>query len=197
VDDAETEVRTSNLILMEYIVRTTSFGGRDLSEMKAAIPNLKVVTDYNHDAMGNFLNAMSMTSEPAIQLEDDAILCNNFCERIEEAVSHYPDLIINFFSLRKGDYDVRKPYMQTGSKFIGNVCVYIPAGFGPAIAEYYKVWERKKTDPTGYDLLMADWMKERKLKYVQWFPHLVNHAVCKSLIDPRRSSKRTDNFFMK
>lgn len=182
---------------LKFIVRTTSFGGRDLSEMKREIPELIIVTDYNHDAMGNFLNAMRMTSSPVVHLEDDAILCNNFVERVKEAIAQYPDTIINFFSLRSGDYDKGEPYFQSGSRFIGNVCVYIPENIGMQIAEYYDKWERKKTDPTGYDLLMADWMKERKMRYIQWFPHLVNHAVCKSLINPRRSSKRTDNRFRK
>lgn len=180
-----------------FIVRTVAFGNRDITPLKKAIPNLVVMTDYNHDAMGNFLNAMRYTDEPSVHLEDDIELCDDFVEKIKEAVNMYPDKIINFFSLRKKDYQLQKPYEELGSKFMMNQCNYIPKGFASQIADYYKIWERKAEHPTGYDILMADWMKSKKMKYIQWFPHLVNHLECKSLINPKRSSKRTDKNFTK
>lgn len=176
---------------------TTAFGGRDISEIQAAIPNLKVCVDYRHDAMGNFLNSMRMTDAPSVHLEDDVVLCNGFLDKIVDAVSAYPDHIINFFSLRGEDYEIGKPYLVPGRRYIGNVCFYLPEHYGPMIADYYKEWKGKEKDPTGYDLMMADFLKGRKEKYVQWFPHLVNHMECKSLINPRRSSKRTDKRFQK
>ena len=182
---------------LTFIMRTTAFGGRDIAPYREAIPGLVVLTDYNHDAMGNFLNALSYTEGPTIQLEDDIELCDNFLEKITDAVSQYPNFIINFFSLRKKDYELKAPYKETGSKFMMNQCNYIPAYYGKAIVEFYNTWERKIEHPTGYDILMADWMKSKKLRYVQWFPHLVNHLECKSLINPKRSSKRTDTNFKK
>lgn len=182
---------------LKFILRTTAFGGRDISEIKKVIPNLIVITDYNRDAMGNFLNAMRYTDAPAIHLEDDIELCDDFMSKIKHAVSEYPNQIINFFSLRKKDYELQRPYEELGSKFMMNQCNYIPAGFGKQIADFYEVWERKTEHPTGYDILMADWMKSKKMKYIQWFPHLVNHLECKSLINPKRSSKRTDTNFKK
>lgn len=181
---------------LQFILMTTAFGGRDITEYKRIIPNLHICTDYNHDAMGNFLNSMNFTDKPAIHLEDDAILCDNFVERVTEAVSQYPDKIINFFSLRSRDYEEQKPFLVPGSRYIGNVCFYLPAGYGPMIASHYDVWPGKVTDPTGYDLLMADWLKGRKESYVQWFPHLVNHGTGKSIINPRRPV-RTDKRFEK
>lgn len=182
---------------LTYIMRTTAFGGRDITPYKEAIPDLVVLTDYNHDAMGNFLNALGYTDGPTIQLEDDIELCDDFIRKIEEAVAQYPDHIINFFSLRKKDYELQSPYMETGAKFMMNQCNYIPAGFASQIIEFYKTWPRKVEHPTGYDILMADWMKSKKMRYVQWFPHLVNHLECKSLINPKRSSKRSDKNFTK
>ena len=176
---------------------TTAFGNRDLSGILAQIPNAFIVTDYRHDAMGNFLNAISYTDDAFVLLEDDAELCNDFCSRIEDAISQYPDTMINFFSLRKIDYEKGEPFHVSGGRYLGNVCVYFPKGFGVAIADFYKEWSGKIENPTGNDLLVADWLKSKGLKYIQWFPHLVNHKVGKSLIDPRRSSKRTDNRFQK
>lgn len=182
---------------MKYVLMTTAFGNRDLGDFKAQIPNLFIVTDYHHDAMGNFLNALSYTDEPFVLLEDDAELCNDFCSRIEAAIQTHPDQIINFFSLRKKDYEMGEPFAVRGGAYLGNVCVYFPAGYGVAIADFYKDWSGKVENPTGNDLLVADWLKSKKLKYIQWFPHLVNHKVGKSLIDPRRSSQRTDKNFEK
>lgn len=180
-----------------FILRTTSFGNRDISHIKKAIPNLVILVDYNRDAMGSFLTAISYTDKPFVHLEDDIELCDNFVEKITEAIKLYPNQIINFFSLRKKDYELRKPYEELGSKFMMNQCNYFPSGFGKEIFEFYKTWDRKEEHPTGYDILMADWMKSKKLKYIQWFPHLVNHLECKSLINSKRSSKRIDKFFKK
>ena len=116
---------------LEFIVMTTAFGGRDISHLHEAVPNLQVCTDYNHDAMGNFLNSMNWTDKPAVHLEDDIELCNDFYKKICEAVAQYPDHIINFFSLRKKDYEIQKPYFEAGAKFMMNQCFYIPAGVGP------------------------------------------------------------------
>jgi len=185
-----------DMIRPEFIVMTTVFGGRDISYLHEAIPNLRECVDYQHDAMANFLNSMNMTENPCVHLEDDVELCNDFVRKVIDAINQHPDTIINFFSLRKGDYEIGKPRFVAGREYIGNVCFYIPAGMGPQIAEYYKIWKRKHEHPTGYDLMMADWMKERKMQYIAWFPHLVNHLPNKSLINPRRPI-RTDKKFQR
>lgn len=182
---------------LDYTIMTVANGGRDISEMLAVIPEAIVVKDYNHDAMGNFLNTMIVTDKPCVHLEDDAELCNDFRAKIEAAISQYPNDVINFFSLRSRDYEEQKPFRVPGARYIGNVCFYLPAGFGREIFEFYKRWWRKTEHPTGYDLLMADWMKSKQMQYIQWFPHLVNHKVGKSLINPKRSSGRTDKLFTK
>lgn len=182
---------------LEFIMMTTAWGGRDISHIKKAIPDLMISLDVNHDAMGNFLNSMRMTANPCVHIEDDIELCDNFLEKVTSAVKRYPNDIINFFSMRKEDYSIGKPHYMPGSRFMMNQCFYIPAGLGIQIALYYEEWERKTEHPTGYDILMADFMKKNKMRYLQWFPHLVNHQECKSLINPRRSSKRTDKNFKK
>lgn len=182
---------------LDFVVMTTAFGGRDIAPLQKAIPNLKVCVDYNHDAMGNFLNSMRMTEKPSVHIEDDIILCNGFWEKIHDAVSRFPDHVINFFSLRSRDYVERKPFFVAGSKFMMNQCFYLPAGYGFLIADFYNRWARKSEHPTGYDILIADFLKSRKERYVQWFPHLVNHKIGKSMINPKRSSMRIDKNFKK
>lgn len=147
--------------------------------------------------MGNFLNSMRMTDKPCVHLEDDIILCDEFVEKVYDAVRQFPDHVINFFSLRSRDYIERKPFFVAGSRFMMNQCFYLPIGYGHKIADFYNEWTRKSEHPTGYDILMADFLKSRREKYVQWFPHLVNHQVGKSMINPKRSSMRIDKNFKK
>lgn len=179
----------------DFVLMTTAFGGRDISAIKAAIPELKLCVDYNHDAMMNFLNSITFTENACIHLEDDVELCEGFYEKILAAVEQYPDRVINFFSLRKKDYEIGHPFEEKGAKYIGNCCYYLPKGYGQQIFEYYKRWPRRFEHPTGYDLLMADWMKENGIDYIQWFPHLVNHLYGTSLINSRRPKNRVDRRF--
>ena len=179
-------------MIPEFICMTTAWGGRDLTALQAAIPDLRLCVDEAHDAMQNFLASMRMTNNPCVHLEDDAVLCDGFYEKVIAAVNQYPNTVINFFSLRKTDYRHTEPFVVPGYRYMANVCFYIPARMGPALANYWYRWRRKSEHPTGYDLMMADFLKEHGLSYIQWMPHLVNHKVAKSLIDPRRSSQRID-----
>lgn len=177
---------------------TTSWGGRDLSEMRSAIPNLVEIVDESRDPMGSFIRSLEYTNEASVHMEDDIDLCDNFVQEIESAIAQYPNDVINFFSLRKKDYEVRKPFFETGSKYMANLCFYLPSGMPQEIVNFYNTsWARKFDEPNGLDLLIADYLKSKKQRYLQWFPHLVNHKVGRSLINGTRSSQRTDKLFTK
>lgn len=181
---------------IEFIVRTTVSGGISLKEMRAEIPNLVILVDQNHDAMANFLRAVTYSDKPCVHLEDDVILCNNFHEKIIEIIEAHPNDVIQFFSMRKEDLTIGTRYIA-GSRFMMNQCFYLPAGMGKEIAEFWKTSPRQEEDGAPYDLLMADYFKVNKIKYLNWCPNLVDHMVCKSRIDPRRSSKRQSFTFKK
>ena len=56
-----------------------------------------------------------------------------------------------------------------------------------------EVWSKSqcfKDNPTAMDYLVRDFLKDNKYKYWIYQPCLVQHMECKSVIDPRRSSKR-------
>ena len=160
---------------LSFVVRTTAVGGHDLSDMHKAIPNLVVLVDHQHDAMANFLNAMNYTNGPCVHLGDD---------------------VIQFFSMRKDDVTIGTRYIA-GSQFMMNQCFYLPAGLGPKIADAWKTSARQNEAGAPYDLLMADYFKAHKMKYLNWCPNLVDHEVCVSRIDKRRSSKRQSLTFVK
>jgi GR25 family glycosyltransferase involved in LPS biosynthesis len=181
---------------LSFVVRTTAVGGHDLSDMHKAIPNLVVLVDHQHDAMANFLNAMNYTNGPCVHLEDDVILCDDFYAKITAIIADHPDDVIQFFSMRKDDVTIGTRYIA-GSQFMMNQCFYLPAGLGPKIAEAWKTSARQNEAGAPYDLLMADYFKAHKMKYLNWCPNLVDHEVCVSRIDKRRSSKRQSLTFVK
>lgn len=179
-----------------FIVRTTATGGHDLTEMRKAIPGLVVMTDHNHDAMQNFLNAITCSDRPCVHLEDDVILCDDFYAKITSIIADHRDDVIQFFSMRKDDLTIGTRYIP-GSRFMMNQCFYLPAGMGKEIAEFWKTSPRQAEAGAPYDLLMADYFKARRIKYLNWCPNLVDHIECKSRIDSRRSSKRQSLTFVK
>lgn len=179
----------------KFIVMTT--GEMDISELKKNIPELVIVRDTTKNAMDTFTKSL-LASEgyPSVHMEDDIILCPEFYSRITQIIKAYPDTVIQFFSMRKEDLTIGTRFIE-GSKFMMNQCFYLPAGMALKIVDYKSFWHRIKEHPTGYDLLMADFFHERKIKYLNIVPNLVDHKVCKSRINPKRSSKRQSLTFNK
>lgn len=172
---------------MKYIVRNA--GGRNIDHLKAQIPNL-IVIQNEESGMAAFVEAMlEAGDEAALHLEDDIILCPDFVNKVEEIVSKHEDDVIQFFSMRKDDLTIGTRYIP-GYRFMMNQCFYLPSGMSKALAEYKTTWKRIEEHPTGYDILMADYFKERGIRYLNIVPNLVDHVECKSIINPRRSSKR-------
>lgn len=179
-----------------FIVRTTDMFGHDLTEMKKEIPGLVIMTDYGHNAMQNFLNAITYTNGPAVHMEDDIILCDNFYAKATEIIARYPSDVIQFFSMRKEDLTIGTRWIA-GSRFMMNQCFYLPEGMGKEIADFWKTSPRQNEPGAPYDSLMADYFKANRIKYLNWCPNLVDHKICRSRIDSRRSTKRKSLTFKK
>lgn len=172
---------------MKYIVKNG--GNRDISHLREQIPNL-IVVQNNEGAMEAFIEALEAAGDDsAVHLEDDIILCENFTETLEKAVEGHEGDVIQFFSMRKDDLTIGTRYIP-GYKYLMNQCVYLPKGMSKELVEYRKTWKRIEEHPTGTDVMVADFLGERKIKYLNWVPNLVDHMVGKSLINPKRSSKR-------
>ena len=146
--------------------------------------------------MDTFLAAMSRAGEsPCVHMEEDVFITENFTAKIEKAISERPGEVIQFFSMRKADIEIGSRY-DYGRTFMMNQCFYLPTGYSNAILNYYPVWPQKERHPTGYDILIADWLKARKEKYYIYVPSLVQHRQCQSLINPKRSAFRQSITFV-
>lgn len=150
--------------------------------------DVNVLYDTTGNAMETFLEALRMAGgDPCIHMEEDILLTSNFDEKIESVISENKDIVIQFFSMRKKDLTIGSR-LESGRTFCMNQCFYLPEGYSTKLLKYYDVWERKDEHPTGYDLMLADMLGSEK--YLISVPSLVEHRVCKSLINSRRSAYR-------
>jgi len=156
--------------------------------LQSRLPQAEWCFDKTRNAMDTFLSAMEMAGdEPAVHMEEDVILTRGFVEKLEAAIAERPHEVIQFFSMRKADLTIGSRY---DGNFMMNQCFYLPAGMSRKLLEFRPEWKQADKHPTGFDILMADYFKSVRLKYWLHVPSLVEHRVCKSMIDPRRSSKR-------
>lgn len=167
-----------------------------VNELKSQIANLTVVMDNDNNAMHTFLRAMQTAgNEACVHLEDDIILTSDFESKLDAAIQAKPDSVIQFFSMRKDDLLVGSRW-DYGGKFMMCQCFYFPENYSAYLLDYYKVWPKRAAQPrSGYDLLVADFLKSRKEKYWIYIPNLVNHRKVRSVINTRRSMLRQSKTF--
>lgn len=172
---------------MRYIIRAVESRREFVNEILAELPEAEVYWDKSGNAMNSYLAVCRLVGdEPVVLLEDDIILTKDFKKKIELVISQYPEILINFFSLSK---KFTQPHFKKGREYCMNQCEYFPAGFAKKVVEAYEDWPQKEDHPTAYDFLVGyAWGYSKP--YLVWCPSLVQHRVCKSLIDSRRSSKR-------
>ena len=181
---------------MRYIMRTCDGREDYASYLHKNIEELIEVKDTQKDPMGNFMRALEAAGDDsASHFEDDAILTQNFKEKANEVISQRPEMVIQFFSMRKADVEIGSR-VENGSGFLAAVCFYMPPKMSKGLRAYFPNWERWDEHPTGLDLTVADFLKKTKQKYYIHCPNLADHRVGKSEIDSRRSTKRVSLTFI-
>lgn len=159
------------------------------------LPHAEWCFDQKRNAMDTFLRALEMAgSQSAVHMEDDTILCDGFVQKLEAAIAQHPHHVVQFFSMRSADLTVGSRW---DGDFMMGQCFYLPPGYSEQIRNYYEYWPNKEKHPTGLDTMVCDWLKFRRMKYWLHVPSLVDHRDCKSLINPRRSTKRQSKTFKK
>jgi len=178
---------------MRFIIRAVKERQEFVNYLQKNLPQAEFCFDKNKNAMDTFLDAMQMAgNEPAVHMEEDILLTKDFVSKITTEIAKRPNELIQFFSMRGADLIDGSRY---DNNYIMNQCFYLPAGYSKMIYEFYPNWNGKIKDPTGTDIMINDWLKARKEKYWISIPSLVEHRVCKSTINPKRSSKRQSKTF--
>jgi len=192
----------------KFIMMTCDMRSERIDYYKKEIPNLILNKDdfpkeasgkFNSTAWNNYLRGWELAGEnPTVQMDDDIVLCNNFFNKINWIISLHPEDVIQFFSMRKDDLSIGTRYIN-GSKFMMQQCYYLPAGVAKGILSLKDEWYEngKEGDKAPTDLMMAEYFKRNKIKYLNYCPNLVDHIEGKSSIDSRRSSRRVSKTFVK
>jgi hypothetical protein len=182
--------------MTRYIVRLVPERAAWLRPIKAQLRTLEIVPDRSRDAMDTFLRALRHAGDdPAVHMEDDAILCADFRAKAEAVIAARPGFVIQFFS-RLAEDSARGSRLMSGQRFAYNLAFYLPAGYSAQLAAYHARWPRRHELLNHYDLMMGDWFAERHEAFWLHVPSLVQHRVARSAIDPRRSSKRQSLTFV-
>lgn len=181
------------------IIRAVSERQDYVEALTEALPDAQVVWDQRRDAMDTFLRALELAGRrPAIHMEDDIILAPRFRYRVESVIADHPRDPVQFFSLREKADRRHGSRREPGSKFLMGQCFYLPEEMSRDLrgyADYWRVTERGRAHPTGLDLMVADFLRERRLRYWHHVPSLVQHRDCRSVINPRRARSRQSPTF--
>lgn len=189
---------------MKFILRAVKERMDNVKLVSLSIPNIIISLDENEDrttpAYDNFLKALDMAGEDScVHLEDDIILTDNFYSKIQAAIMKRPNDVIQFFSMREADLQKGSRY-EAGATFMMAQCFYLPKGLSRELYNYgveYKRSGEHNMKGCPLDNMVADFLKSRGMKYFIHIPNLVDHIEGKSIIDPRRSSKRISKTFKK
>ncbi len=178
-------------------------GMKDIPERRKSVeailrqvPEASVVWDTTRNAMDTWCKSLEAAGDgPAVNMEDDIQLVPNFRRRLEAAIAERPDVVIQFFSMRKADLEVGSRWDR---KYCMLQCTYFPPGYSAGLRQFAVPW-RQKHDQTkdwnACDYMVDDWLRSRREQYWIHVPSLVDHQKFKSAIDPRRSSARQSPTF--
>lgn len=170
---------------------------RELNETYNELQEYKVIKDEGQGCIQTFIDCLEDSDDDLLYFEDDAILCKDFEKTFQDVLDNLgKDKLIQLFSLKRV---ITETTLMNGSTYCGNVCFYIPKELRKEMVKYwYEVWSKSKCyeeNPNAMDFLVRDFLKDNKYKYWLVIPNLVQHQEGKSVIDPRRSSKRQSLYF--
>lgn len=179
---------------MKYVIRKVP--ERDTTYLERLIPDAIIYNDVEHEGpIISFVKAMELANDDAVYVQDDMILCENFCERCNEICEKHRNEVVQlcnftFFTgktrvLIEGYYD---PWETPWC-----LCVYIPK----RISQYF-VWmyNAGKLKPTKFELRgqSDDWMLARVVQYMGEkeyliVPNLAGHPINKSTVNSGRDTQ--------
>jgi hypothetical protein len=151
-----------------------------MAALMAALPEA-IVVECDGQPMETFRRTLIEAAH--WHLEDDVILAPDFVARVRELVCAHGERVIRGFSTR------HYCGLMPASSYLCNLCAYLPRGYGPMIAEFSRTWRRLANHPTGFDLVIRDWLVSRRERYWLASPSLVQHAHGRSLLGRRSMSR--------
>ena len=166
------------------------------------LPQAEVCWDTTSNAMLTFMAALKMAGDgPSLHLEDDIVLTKDFVSKVEAGIEvanagararGIPKPIVQFYSMRSADIEVGSRW---DSNFSCNPCWYAPRGVDKELRDFFPVWmPRNREHPTGFDILIRDWVRRSGGPYWIHNPSLVQHRAGPSTLGPRSSRRVAKTF---
>lgn len=187
---------------MKVIIRTTlnkTFEIDDSYKQLERFPSVLFSIDYElRGCSWNLAQAFRLAgNEPAIHLEDDLILCDDFCNKVIDEIRRRPKNILSFFSRKK---NLRETTKKNGFWNIYTHCFYYPGFKNSEVADFIEFYNsndtaKKEAIGTACDLQLSDYAMRNGLDNYLIFPALVQHrrvpTRCKK---PRNTARQTTYF---
>ena len=174
--------------MIRYFVRTTA--ERKLDKSYSQI-DYNLLIDTEHKPIESFIHQLKYLSTvctDVVLIEDDLILCEEFTNKIENAIKQYPDKIINFFC----NYDT---YFKTreSNEYSSNCCTYYPKRILSILADTMPKYIKYSTQYSWIENLALQELKET---HIQYRPCLVQHLDFDTLIQKGNHKLRRTLYFI-
>jgi hypothetical protein len=151
-------------------------------EIAAQFDDAEIVWDETHDAYDTFVSALKVQGGVDVwHFQDDAIMASRWLPRASWEMQSHPGAILHGFGRVKQDLDLGSRWMR-GRNFMGGVCWFLPGYFAPDLLGYALTWERPENVRGWVDVMVANWMADRKLRFWRIVPSLVQHRDGESVI---------------
>lgn len=194
--EGDQEHQIFGIQVMKILIRAVQERLSCVSYLREHLLGAEFVFDTTKNAMDTFLRAMLMAGqESCVHMEEDIYITRGFTDKLNKVLAGHSNEVVQFFSMRKGDIVIGSRY-DSGRTFMMNQCFYLPAGYSRMIHDYYPLWPQKEIHKTGYDIMIADFLKSRKERYFISVPSLVQHRRGISVINPRRPRARQSQTFV-
>ena len=175
---------------MLYIIQAVPERLDHVEYMMSRLPGARLYVDRRKKATTAFIRSMLLAGDqPHVHLQDDIWFVKDFDRKINEAVSQHPDDIINFYpGMSKAPWE---KHWRTGSRFQCLPCTYFPANFSRGFAQWCAENQNGYPDNPEWrenadDSTLQLYLKSLRLKYLCWWPPLVQHRLGKSMLGHAR-----------
>ena len=182
---------------MRVIVRTCAGREDYLKYVLSILPHAEVCFDDVGGASANYIKSLEMAGDSAVlNIEDDILFCDDFIAKAARVIQPRQNAVIQFFTMRKACKEIGSRW-EAGSGFMSCLCNYYPPKVSKGLLAFATKWQGCKSNGKHIDLnsscqpldvCVAKYLQATKQRYWIECPHLVNHRVGRSAIDPKRGS---------
>lgn len=144
----------------------------------------KLYLDLSGNPLEAFCGAiMSHGGQGHFHMEDDVMLSKNFEKNIIPVIKEHSDHVIRFFPGMKKN-SPGQPVWRNGSDFLWHQCIWFPDWFNEGFNKWLLFNQKEKWTESEYrhyitrhDDATKRYLKESKVKFLDWYPVLVQHRL--------------------